>query len=134
MSERMDKFRDNVRARLADVDDRISSFKSGLDSAKDDINSRLDKARAVLEEHKSEAEQAQARARSMLEEKKAQTDARIEQWVHDRDVEKMEARAQLAEDYAAEQVMLAAAAVEEADLATLEALAARIEADEVAAG
>ena len=64
----------------------------------------------------------------------AQTEADIEEWVREREVEKLEARAQLAEDYAAEQVWLATVAVEEAEFATLEALAARIEADEVVAG
>ena len=136
MSERIERFCDNLRVKLTSVDDRIASLKAGLDSAtartKDDIDFQLNKAKADLEAHKREAEQVQVRLQDLLEEKKAQTEANIGEWVRDREVEKMEARAQLTEDYAAEQVWLATVAVEEAELATLEALAARIEADDVA--
>ncbi len=137
MSERIEKFCDNLRDRLTSVDDRITSLKAGLDSAaartKSDIETQVNKAKADLEAHMREAEQVQARVRTLLEEKKAQTDANIEEWVRDRKVEKMEARAQLSEDYAAEQVWLATVAVEEAEIATLEAIAARIEAENLAA-
>ncbi len=137
MSEKIEKFCDNLRVRLTDVDDRIANLKAGLDAAtartKADIDFQLNKAKSDLEAHKREAEQVQERVNTLLEEKKTQTEASIGEWVRDRKVEKMEARAQLTEDYAAEQVWLATVAVEEAELATLEALAARIEADDLAA-
>jgi hypothetical protein len=61
-------------------------------------------------------------------------EAKIEEWKHGREVRKLEKRAQRAEDYAAERAWLATVAVEEAEYATLEAIAARLEADEVAEG
>ncbi len=137
MSEKIKNLRDKLRVRLTGVDDRINSLKADIESAsataKADIESRIEAAKTGLEAHKQQAEQAQARLKVMLEEKKEQTEAKIQDWIRNREVEKLEARAQLAEDYAAEQVWLAMVAVEEAEYATLEALAKRIEADEVVA-
>ena len=137
MSEKIKNLRDKLRVRLTDVDSRINSLKAGIESAgataKADIDSRIEAAKTGLEAHRQQAQQAQARLQTMVEERKEQTDAKIQDWIRDREVEKLEARAQLAEDYAAEQVWLAGVAVEEAEYATLEALAQRIEADEVAA-
>ena len=133
MSERIDQFRDNLRGRLADVDNRLRDFKEGLDSAKADIDDQLEKAKAEFDARKREATEAHERIKSMVEEKKTQTEAKVQAWIREREVEKMEARARLAEDYAAEQILLATATIEEAEVAMLEALAARVEADEIAA-
>ena len=133
MSERLDQFRDNLRGRLADVDNRIRGFREGLDSARADIEEQLDKAKADFDARRREATEAQERIKSMVEAKKAQTEVKVQAWVRGREVEKMEARAKLAEDYAAEQILLATATIEEAEVAMLEALAARVEADELAA-
>ncbi len=137
MNQRIDQFRDNLRGRLAEVDNRIRSFKEGLDTAnataKAEINEQLDKAKADFAARKRDASAAHERIRSMLEEKKEQTATKVEAWVREREIEKMEARARLAEEYAAEQILLATATIEEAEVAMLEALAARVEADELAA-
>ena len=138
MSEKIDQFCNDLRDRLTKVDDRIQGFKASVDSAnakvKADIQSQLDKTRASFEARKQEAEEAHKRIKANLEEKKAETVAKVEEWKHGREVKKLEKRAQRAEEYAAEQAWLAMVSVEEAELAMLEAIAARIEADELAKG
>ena len=53
----------------------------------------------------------------------------IEEWKAKREHEKLVARADRAEDYAATAIIIALAAVEEAEIAILEAVAARIDAE-----
>ena len=138
MSEKIDQFCNNLRDRLTKVDDRIQGFKASVDSvnakAKADIQSQLDKVKADFEARKRKSEEAHERIKANIEEKKAETEAKIEEWKHGREVKKLERRAQRAEDYAADRAWLAMLSVEEAEYAMLEAIAARIEADEVAEG
>jgi hypothetical protein len=69
----------------------------------------------------------------MVEEKKAETKDEIAQWKHNREVGKLERRAEDLEAYAIWAVLVAADALDEADLATLQAISARLDADYVAA-
>lgn len=137
MSEKINQFCDDLRARLTDVDNRISSLKAGIESAqakaKAEVQDKLDKARADLDARKSGVDEVHTRIQTALEEKKADTEESIAQWIRDREVGRLERRATIAEGYAADQVLLALVAVEEAEFATLEALAARIDADDAAA-
>ena len=138
MSEKIDQFCNNLRERLNEVDKRVNSFKANVESAnakaKADIHAQLDKIKADFEARKHKAEEAHKRLQANLEEKKHETEAKIEEWKHQREVKKLERRAQRAEDYAAESAWLAMLAVEDAEYAMLEAVAARLEADEVAGG
>jgi chromosome segregation ATPase len=136
MSEKIDQFVENLRDRLNAVDDRINNFKSSIDSAnaKADVQARLDKAKAGYEARKSEIEKAHQRVKASIEEKKTETDGKIAEWKDQRETKKLEKRAQRAEEYAVDQLWFAMVAVEEADYAAIEAIAARIEADEAAAG
>jgi uncharacterized protein YwgA len=136
MSEKIDQFCNNLRDKLTGVDDRIQGFKASVDSAnanaKADIQSKLDKTRADFEAHKRKSDEALERIKANIEEKKNETKANIEEWKHSRETKKLEKRAQRAENYAADLAWLAMVSVEEAEYATFEAIAARIEADEVA--
>jgi len=138
MSEKIDQFTDDLHVRLTEVDDRIKSFRASVDSAKAkgkaDLQAKRDKARADFESRKREAEQAQARVKTMIEEKRAETAADVEAWKQGREVNKLERRAQRAEDYAATQAWFALVAVEDAEYAMLDAVVTRIEADEAATG
>jgi hypothetical protein len=67
----------------------------------------------------------QARA----QQKVAATNEEISQWKAKREVRKLNARADRAEDYAADAIDFAAAAVDEADAAILDAVVARLDAD-----
>ena len=71
--------------------------------------------------------------KSRIEEKKTETDAKIEEWKAKRDLHKLEKRADRAEDCAAACIMIASDYTWEAELATLEAIDARLLAEEFAA-
>ena len=137
MGEKIDQFVENLRDRLNAVDDRMDNFKASIESApakaKADVQAMLDKAKADHEASKHKIEETKKRINGSLEAKKEETVAKIAEWKDQREVKKLEKRAQRAEEYAAARVWLAMVAIDEADYATLEAIAARIEADEVAA-
>jgi hypothetical protein len=59
-----------------------------------------------------------------------ETKDKIEEWKRNREVKQLTSRAERAEEYANWAAVLAMDAVDEAHLAMMEALAARIEADE----
>ena len=67
---------------------------------------------------------------SYLDEKVTETESRIKEWKANRELEKLEKRADNAEEYAAHSIVVALEAVDEAEVAMLEALAARIESDQ----
>ena len=138
MSEKIDQFCHDLRERLTKVDDRLNSFKDSVETAnakaKADIQAKLDESKADIEARKKKAEEVHSRIKANMEEMKEETAARVEEWKHQRQVKKLEKRADRAENYAAGRAWLAMLSVAEAEFAMLEAVAARIEADEVAAG
>jgi hypothetical protein len=67
---------------------------------------------------------------SWLEGKTAKAKQKVEGWKAQREVEKLVAHANQAEDYAAAAILVAAAAMQEAQVATLEAMEARNTADQ----
>ena len=76
---------------------------------------------------------AEAKAKSWIETKVAETEAEIEDWKTKREIHKLDKRADYSEDYAAAAIILAAAAVDEAEMAILDAVVARMLAEETAA-
>lgn len=135
MSEKTDQFCSNLQHRLTEIDLRIQEFKQRVDSAnvglKSDISAQLDKARAEFEEKKQTVKGMQDKLKANIEEKKAETKAKIEMWKNQCVIQKIEKRAQRAENEAMEKTLLAVVAVEAAEFAMLEAINARIDADEL---
>ena len=67
--------------------------------------------------------------KAWVQEKKTITNDKIAEWKAQRQVKKLEARADSAERYAAATTQIAAAAIDEAETAVAEAIVARIDAD-----
>ena len=138
MSEKIDKFCNDLRDHLTAVEDRLNRVKASVQSAADEgreaLEARKQKVEADFEAEKHKVEEAKAKAKNWAEEKKAETDAKIEEWKRNRDIHKLEKRADNAEEYAEAAIYIAAAAVDEADYAILNAVAARLIADEAARG
>jgi hypothetical protein len=65
--------------------------------------------------------------------KQAETDAKIDEWKAKQEVQKLENRANGAEDYFSAALVVAAAAIDEANAAALDAIEARRVADEAGA-
>jgi DNA anti-recombination protein RmuC len=138
MSERVDNFIDGLRDRLNTAEDRLESVKARVGSAKaagkEKIQEGLEEARAKIEAGRQELTEATDKMKALLEEKKAETQATIDDWKARREIEKLEKRAERGEDYAASALAAAVGAIEHADVAVLEAVAARMEAEDAAAG
>ena len=136
MSQKIDQFCDNLRDRLNAVDDRLQHMKASVDSANAEneaaVIAKVNAAAAKVESRKQEIETTRQNVRAHLEAKKMETKTKIDEWKHNREVNKLSSRAESAEDYATWATVLATDAVDEAHLAMMQAIAARIEADEAA--
>lgn len=137
MSERVDRFCDNLRDRLNAVEEHLDHIKQRLDTSKNEsraaIEAKVGEVKAKLDAQRHKVEEAKADARERIEEKKAETASKIQEWKADRAQHKLEKRADRSEDYAAACILIAADTVVEAELATLEAVEARLLAEELAA-
>jgi tellurite resistance protein/predicted transcriptional regulator len=137
MSTRIDNFTKQLHDNLEAVENRAKSLKESIQSAmkktQAEIQSKLDEAKAQLDAKKQEFDEYRARLKTQFEEKESEVESNIEEWRASREVKKLEHRADKAEDYAATAILLAMAMMEEAEKATLEAIAARLDA-EAAAG
>jgi hypothetical protein len=94
------------------------------------IETQLDKIKTDFEARTREAESARAEVQAYVDEKKGETEAKIKEWKTNRELGKLEKRADNAEEYAAYCILVAMAAVDEAEVAILEAVVARRESDE----
>jgi len=93
------------------------------------IQTKLNAAKETLEEKKQEAAAAEARLEGLIEDKKAETEAAVTEWKTNHDRKKLKKRAERAEKYADACVEIALSSAVEAEIAILEAVAARKDAD-----
>ena len=135
-SKRVDQFCDQLRDKLNGIEDRVNDFKAKIASDREATKAAIDKevdvASTALQKIKDDAEAARARMKAQVHEQKADTEDLIAEWKRRRDVEKLERRAEDAEAYAAWSVIVAAGAIDEADLATMQAIAARLDVERAA--
>ena len=136
MSQKVDQFCEKLRKDLTGVEDRLNQIKQQIDTANQETRSAIEakfaKTKAKVEAEKKQVHDAMAKVKSRIEEKKAETHDKIEEWKANREQHKLDKRADRAEDYAAACIIVAADSVAEADLATLEAIDARLLAEEFA--
>ena len=137
MSQKVDEFCENLRVKLTGMESRLNDLRTKVErdreTTKAAIGERIDEAKATIHSTKDDARAARERMAAQLEEKKAETAERIDEWKHNREVSRLERRAEDLEAYATWAILVAADAIEEADVATLEAIAARLDADLAAA-
>ena len=135
MSAKVDQFCDNLRSRLNAVEDRVESLKTNLEQlpAKGEqaLQKCLAETRAKVAGEKKKVEKAQASLKARAEQKIGEIKEAIEQWKAKREVSKLHARADRAEQYAADAIYIADIAVAEAEEAIIDALIARMDADRV---
>jgi small-conductance mechanosensitive channel len=130
MSEAIDKFCDGLNQQLTAIESRLLSVRDALRTAPgeaaDTLQAKLEQARQKLEARQEEVQDLREKAAQWLTAKKAEAKATIDEWVASREKDRLEARATRAAEYAAAAVVLAAAAIDEAEVATLEAVQARL--------
>lgn len=137
MSARVDQFCDELRDRLNAMGNQVDALKSSLQrlpqQGEQALQSSLDDARKRIEAQKKKVEQAHASLKARAELKIAQVKDAVQEWKANREINKLNARADRAEQYAADAVYVAIAALNEAEEAIFDAVVARMDADSVGA-
>jgi hypothetical protein len=132
MSTTIDNFTKQLHDNLEAAEDRLKSLKESIQSVpkktQTEIQLRLDEVKAALDAKKQEFDDHRAKLKTQFEEKESEVMSTIEEWKANRAVKKLEHRAEKAEDYATTVTFLAVAMMEEAEKATLEAIASRLDA------
>jgi monoamine oxidase len=130
----LDKLGQKLHAHLDRGIDQLKSAKGHLEDFQKEteaaIQRRLKTAKEALEEKKQEAAAAKARLEELVEDKKAETQDAVAEWKANHDRKKLQKRAERAQKYAEACIAVALSAAEEAEVAILEAVAARKDADD----
>ena len=133
MSERIDQFCENLRVKLTSIDNNMQALKAKIDSkartAEQDVQSHLDSVKKRIAQDRTKLAAAQADIKKWAEERETVTDEKLAEWKAKLEKAKLKGRAEAAERYAAGAAVVALAAVDEAEQASLEAWLARKDAD-----
>ena len=131
LKQKLNQQIDAARGKLDALKKEIVSMHEGdmetLREKQDELNVRL-------ERQKDQARQLQSAVAKWRQEKIAHTKDAIASWRQRRELAKLQDRAEHAEDFALRMVNLAAIDFEEAEQAVLDAVAARYDAEQTAAG
>lgn len=134
MSAKIDQFCESLRQQLTAIETKLNHTKADLETvpqeARQIVQTKLEDAKTQLAENKRKAEDAKVTMQQWLEAKKVEIQSQVDDWKTQREVEKLGSRADRAENYAASAIVFAAAAVQEAQIAVLEAIEARMADDE----
>jgi hypothetical protein len=133
MNEKIDGFCKELRTKLDGVEKRIKDLNAGAKQATEKAKVEAKAQLAALEnrakDQRAKVQAAEAKAKTWLDEKKTATSEKIAAWKAQHEVRKLAAHADGAEDYAVASTQLAAAAVDEAERAVVDAVVARMDAD-----
>jgi hypothetical protein len=133
MSEHIDRLCDQLRLKLHGIDRRLEALKvnsmAPTEESQHAVEGQLDQVEQRIYDTRVTVEAANARVKTWLEGKKAAFDAHRADWKEQRKVHLLNTRADDAEAYAVAVFDLAAAAIDEAAQAALQALLARNDAN-----
>lgn len=134
MSEKIDQFCESLREQLTELETKLGHTKADLKAFPQEtqnlLQSKLQEAKDQLATNKEKAENAKTKVQQFLEAKKSEIQSQVEEWKTQREVEKLVSRAERAEEYAGNAIIFAAAVIQEAQVAVLEAVEARMIAEE----
>ncbi len=138
MNDKVDKFRDDLKSHLDSVKSRLDAAKAHLETTANETGEAIEAKKKAIEADMSVRKQklsdARQHANDWVEAKKTETEDKIEAWKKDREIHKLEKRADRAEDNAFSSIIIAACAADDAEWAILEAIGARLIAEDVKAG
>jgi hypothetical protein len=136
MKINLEEMREIFHAKIDSSIDRLKTAKDHLEEVQMEtevaIQTKLKAAKETFEAKKEEATAAKIKLEEILETRKAETEAAVAGWKADHDRNKLEKRAEHTQKYADTCVALALYYSEEAEVAILEAVAARKDADDAA--
>jgi hypothetical protein len=134
MNINLDELGKKLHAKLDSGIDQLKAAKTHLEGVHKEteaaIQTKLKAAKETLEAKQQEAAAAKARMEEYVAAKKAETQDAIAEWKANRDSKKLEKRAERAQNYAEACIAVALCSAEEAQVAILEAVAARRDADD----
>ena len=137
MSARVDQFCDQLKDRLNALESQVETVKSNLEKlpkqGEQALQKSLNEARGKLDGQKKKVELAQAGLKARAEQKIAQTKEAINEWKAKRETGRLNSRADMAEQFAADAVCIAIAALDEAEEAIFDAVMARRDAEKAEA-
>jgi len=133
MSARVDQFCDKLKDRLNSLEDQVLALKTNVQKlpqqGEQALQKYLTEARSKIEQQKKKVEKARASLKARAEEKIGQVKGAVNEWKAKQEVSHLIARADFAEQYAADAVFIADSAVADAEEAIIDALLARIDAE-----
>jgi chromosome segregation ATPase len=133
VSTKMDQFYDNLRDGLDTVEGRLKSVRTKMQALREQgekaLREKLDGARHTLQSQKERGDQTRANLKARAEQKMHDIKEAVSEWKAKRETRKLNARADRAEAYAADAIDFVVASIDEAELAILDAVMARIDAD-----
>ena len=136
MNINLDELGKKLHAKLDRGIDQLKAAKAHLEDVHKEteaaIQAKLKAAEETLEAKKQEAAAAKAGMEEFVEVKKVETRAAVAEWKANRDSKKLKKRAERAEKYAESCVEMALYYAAESQVAILEAVAARKDADDAA--
>ena len=134
MSATVDKFCDNLRDRLNSVEKRLQTAKRNVQSLANEgenaLRQKCDDLHRKAQTEKDRFERLQASLKTKAQQKVAETKEVVSEWKAKNETRMLNARADLAEAYAADAIEFAVAAIGEAEEAILDAVVSRMDADE----
>ena len=135
MGHRINQFCEDLRLKLTNIDSTLGGLKTKIDgkaqNAEQEVRSHLEKVQKRVEQNRAKVSTAQTEVKNWVEERKTATRERIAEWKTKRETSKLQNCADKAERYAAGAIVVASAAVDQAEQAALEAWLARQDANSV---
>lgn len=129
----LDEIGERLHGKIDSAIDGLKAAKTHLENVQKEteqaIQTKLAAAKENLEGKRQEIVAARASLEGLIKDKKAETEAAVAEWKAQHDRKKLEKRAERAEHYADACVEIALSAVVDAEIAILEAAAARKDAD-----
>jgi predicted HicB family RNase H-like nuclease len=134
MSAKVDQFCEKLKNRLNALADQLETLKENVKQLPKEgeqaLQKYLNETRSRIAQRKKSVEQVRASLMTRAEQKIGQVEEAIVEWKTKGEVSKLNSRADWAEEYAADAVFIAMAALADAEEAIIDALIARIDAEE----
>jgi hypothetical protein len=130
LKEKLQRHLDEAKQRMDQARHDIATLQ---EEDKESIRKKADEVRQRLDAQQARAQELRDRVSSWLRDEKQQTDAQVASWRKKREIKHLERRADRAEEYAVSAVVTAMMDADEAEIAVLDALDARLDAEVAAA-
>ncbi len=128
----IDRFSNDLRANTAAIDDKLQAvnrkIKGKADDAERAVRQQMELFQKEIDGRNAVAEAAKSKVNEWIQIQKTAALSKIAEWKAKGDAKNLQARADLADEYAAAMSVIAIAAVENAAKASLEALLAHYDA------